>query len=933
MLLALLTGILHALVNLAHAGDFTLPVSDTDFRVNVTSGWAYQGGGAHYGIDYDGADGCFTPVRATSDGTVTFRDDVCSEDEQDFGCTVEITHASGLQSKYSHLCAGADKIPVSVGEVVTRGQIIGYVGNTGFSSGSHLDFRVRNPATCSVWLGPCLIDPYDIGGGVDFKGPEYYPDTYVSAECGPDHLWTECPPVSYGEAGVCESELHTVYGDPVDMRMVVLNPELSDPPIPDEDDPYDIHMYYEEGATGDLTLLNRGDMGDQYVNPVINDQARVLYKRKWLVGDVGSPSGERDGWDDVVLIAHQTDGDNVVQVWLNNGDGSLQTRELWHDLGSQKDEYFLGARGALIYGKETADGIDWYKCTTNEVNGFNDCDFWGDTSGAVDEDVYLTGDFDGDGRTDLLRGYDTESVDEYCPLDPSSRKLRWRVMLGGDSHLTTWRDAWGCQSSDYLVGDTNGDGRDDLIQVRHDSEYTAPVFVALSDGSDFDESSEWRSDFGSDYTRYWSHDVDGDGYDDLVMHNNHTGRMYLMKSDGVDAFVADDRLIATGLDKEPYGAFRFGDFGQLALAIGEEEVEVCDGGIGMAGIMGDPGDGGDIGGDTCAMHPSETTTPIVMVWEPALGDFYWIKTTGEELIGTATPSLTDWATNPGDLDYQSLYADVTGDDVPDLVNFHSPTGDWTVAIGDGFGNFFDDGVWLEDYGSTVDPLKYQAFLGDVNADGYNDVVIYEHGLGYWYTVLNTGTSFEVGTGLLSLSSWGVDAAGTKYEMFVADVTGNGIVEFVAYEHGLGYWHVASAVGDGTYAHDGLWASGWATSPEQNTYICDLVDVDADGDADVVAHEHEAGAHHVMLSDGTTFLDYGTYVDDWATSSGDPRRYVSIYQDVNIDGILDLVLWEPALGNWHAALGAEGSFDPEPSLWLDDGADESFDEQYTLLSAQ
>ena len=57
-----------------------------------------------------------------------------------YGNTVIVDHGSGISTMYAH----CSRLAVSVGQTVQRGQVVGYVGSTGWSTGPHLHFGVRN---------------------------------------------------------------------------------------------------------------------------------------------------------------------------------------------------------------------------------------------------------------------------------------------------------------------------------------------------------------------------------------------------------------------------------------------------------------------------------------------------------------------------------------------------------------------------------------------------------------------------------------------------------------------------------------------------------------------------------------------------------------------------------------------------------------------
>ena len=87
----------------------------------------------HFGIDIAAPDG--TPVIAPCDGIIRFTDD----DLYYSGGTLIIDHGMGVSSTFLHM----SEIDVSVGDIVTRGQVIGAVGSTGRSTGAHLDWRIN----------------------------------------------------------------------------------------------------------------------------------------------------------------------------------------------------------------------------------------------------------------------------------------------------------------------------------------------------------------------------------------------------------------------------------------------------------------------------------------------------------------------------------------------------------------------------------------------------------------------------------------------------------------------------------------------------------------------------------------------------------------------------------------------------------------------
>lgn len=100
--------------------------------VYISSPYGYRGGGWHNGVDFAASHG--TPIYATRSGTVTKARSMTTS----YGNHVVINHGDGYSSLYAHMAYYV----VSQGEYVNQGQLIGYVGSTGNSSGPHLHFTL-----------------------------------------------------------------------------------------------------------------------------------------------------------------------------------------------------------------------------------------------------------------------------------------------------------------------------------------------------------------------------------------------------------------------------------------------------------------------------------------------------------------------------------------------------------------------------------------------------------------------------------------------------------------------------------------------------------------------------------------------------------------------------------------------------------------------
>ncbi|MDX1607990.1 MAG: peptidoglycan DD-metalloendopeptidase family protein [Candidatus Spechtbacterales bacterium] len=95
-------------------------------------------GGFHNGVDV--AAGLGTPIRSADEGVVK----AMESSPYAYGYWLAVEHPNGLVTTYTHM---SSLRPVAVGQEVKRGQVVGYMDSTGFSTGPHLHFMVYAPGT------------------------------------------------------------------------------------------------------------------------------------------------------------------------------------------------------------------------------------------------------------------------------------------------------------------------------------------------------------------------------------------------------------------------------------------------------------------------------------------------------------------------------------------------------------------------------------------------------------------------------------------------------------------------------------------------------------------------------------------------------------------------------------------------------------------
>ena len=143
-------------------------ITDTDWGWPTVSGYiitsqfGYRWGRLHGGIDISGGRFEGSPVYSATDGTVEVVNTSCPNNGYlgnpcggQLGNYVQIKTPTGMTVFYAHM---RNNIQVSVGQTVSKGQLIGSLGNSGSSTGPHLHFEIRDVNGTKV--NPCSKELY-----------------------------------------------------------------------------------------------------------------------------------------------------------------------------------------------------------------------------------------------------------------------------------------------------------------------------------------------------------------------------------------------------------------------------------------------------------------------------------------------------------------------------------------------------------------------------------------------------------------------------------------------------------------------------------------------------------------------------------------------------------------------------------------------------
>nr|WP_238353563.1 VCBS repeat-containing protein [Kribbella solani] len=241
-----------------------------------------------------------------------------------------------------------------------------------------------------------------------------------------------------------------------------------------------------------------------------------------------------DGKDDVVTFTRGDQAD--VYVAKSTGQRFDGDGQLWHPsfaIGNeipQTGDFNGDGRDDIITFTRGTKHEVWV-ALSNGVNGFLPATRW-HTFFALDGEVPMVGDFNGDGRDDIVTFTLGSTHDVYVSLSDGTKfvETSWQ-----------WHSDFGWPGEVQDVGDFDGDGRDDIATFTRGS--SASVYVALSDGKSFLGTGwKWHGHFATGTETPDVGDYNGDGRDDIATFTGGTaGDVYVATSTG-GSFTGDGDL-------------------------------------------------------------------------------------------------------------------------------------------------------------------------------------------------------------------------------------------------------------------------------------------------------------------------------------------------------------------------------------------------------
>ncbi len=637
----------------------------------------------------------------------------------------------------------------------------------------------------------------------------------------------------------------------------------------------------------------------------------------WCVASAGDVNG--DGYDDTIVGSLYNDGagSNAGEVYLYYGSSSgLSTTADWSDQGEASldgfghsvasagdvngdgyDDVIVGANGNNGGGNDAGEAYVYY----GSSSGLSTTPDWSDQGEAAGDNfgvcVASAGDVNGDSYADVVVG-------AYLNSDGGSDAGEAYVYYGSSSGLSAtpdWSDQ-GEAADDFFgfsarsAGDVNSDGYDDVVIGAYHNDgggsSAGEAYVYYGSSSGLSATPGWSAQ-GAAADNYFgfslcsADDVNGDGYDDVIVgaYGNddaglEAGKAYL--------YHGSSSGLSTNPDWSGQGEAADDRFGYSIAPAGDLNGDGYDDII--VGAYGND-DAGSGAGEAYVYLGSSSGTVISPSWTArgeGAGDYFGfsvagvgdVNSDGYDSILIAAKENDETASNAGKTYYYSL------DLLPQGESSWSELGE---AVSDNFG-------------------VSVARAGDVNGDGYEDVIVGASGNDDAGSAAGEAYVYHGSTSGLSATVAWSDQGEAAYDVFgssvasAGDVNGDGYDDVIVGAYGND--DAGSAAGE-VYVYHGS-SSGLSATPNwsdqgeaASDYFAKCVagagDVNGDGYDDVIVGASQND--DVGTNAGEAYVYYGSAsglsaTPDWSDQGEQSYHYFGLSVagagDVNNDGYDDVI---------------------------------------------
>jgi hypothetical protein len=508
---------------------------------------------------------------------------------------------------------------------------------------------------------------------------------------------------------------------------------------------------------------------------------------------------------------------------------------------------------------------------------------WANSVGSFSEDQhYLAADFDGDGDDDIARiwnHFGLTSVDVLLSSGSDFIFSSWLLQSGDFNDTMHWE-----------VGDFNGDGLADVARIFDDSHETS-IDILVSNGQDF-VPQRWTTQGGGHWPgmHFVAGDFTGDGATDVAKIFRHGGKVSidLFRSAGSSflPFEGAARLLGSW-GNDP--SFHSGDWDGDGIA-DFAQLDGAEGGLEASVFLFD---GTAFGGFTLFDATSRSSRYTVGDYDgdgktEIVGIDGRFLVTDLEVFGGPTPAweyeaqAVRWQTGSGVYTDDQVYlaGDFNGDGAPDMARVFNEYGETSVDVHSNTGVGFEYTRWATKQGAHG--LDQIFLTGDVNGDGIDDILKI-----FAYAGATTADVFLGGTTGFTYHRW-LTSQGAHWpgQKFVAgDFNGDGLADFAKIWDWDGLATIDVFLSAGThFSSFTYWAIRDGGFWPMQQYVAG--DYTGDGRDDIARIFTHAGltSIDVFSSQGTSFSQ-----QRWITQNGrgaDGQKHVS--GDFDGDGLEDLV---------------------------------------------